>query len=489
MRGGRRANILDTVSHARQEGNAVATAWDDLHAKCRVYTHSETVDWLLDEVGWRRDVNLTDSNLLEPSCGDGAFLVQAVDRLCLSFQERGRQLTFETLESRVCGIEIYPGAAQEARRRIIHVLEGYKVCKKTATRLANVWVRNDDFLLFDFGSRRYSHIIGNPPYVRWSLIPACLRNKYEKKIAKHAAKGDICLAFLHVAVNLLSDAGRMGFLCSDRWLYNAYAEDFRRAFLPRIIILKMEPAHDSPGFDRDVGAYPVRMVVSRRKAGREELPTRETSHLPRSAAVTRYEDWLTKYCTIREVGCVIRVGPALSPEVAFVGRLEELKIEPDLLAPYIGPGEIDQTGIKWRGRYVICMNDAEGQLIDLESYTLTRDHLKKFRNVLEKRAIVRNGGKWYRPIDRVRRDDWTRPKLLVPELTKSPRVVLDVDGFVPSHGIYAIFDPDDDVEKLYHAISGDVLQTTMEAIAPRVGGGAFRCYKRFLERIPLIEDV
>jgi len=93
---------------------------------------------------------------------------------------------------------------------------------------------------------------------------------------------------------------------------------------------------------------------------------------------------------------------------------------------------------------------------------------------------VENGAPWYRPIDRVCAADWSRHKLLVPEIAKTPRVAIDRSGTVPSHGVYAIFAPNDDVDVIYEKIRDGKLAAALDGISPRVNGGYIRCYKRFL---------
>ena len=132
---------------------------------------------------------------------------------------------------------------------------------------------------------------------------------------------------------------------------------------------------------------------------------------------------------------------------------------------------------------MISVFDEEGNLIRLADYPRLGRHLRRFRDRLEARYIVRTGAPWYRTIDRVRAVDWRRPKLLVPEIAKVPRVVLDPDGLVPSHGVYAIFPPEEDVEATYDLLRTGSLETQLRAIAPSVRGGYLRCYKRFLSRV------
>src|SRR5262249_15883002 len=137
------------------------------------------------------------------------------------------------------------------------------------------------------------------------------------------------------------------------------------------------------------------------------------------------------------------------------------------------------------GRRVIVTYGADGALIDLQAFPLVRKRLGHFRPLLRKRSIVRNGAPWYRTIDRVCSRDWERPKLLVPEIAKVPRLALDASGAIPSDGVYAIFGPKDDIGSLYEQLSNGKLARALDGIAPKIKGGYSRCYKRFLEQIAL----
>lgn len=456
----------------------------ELHARCGIYTRIETVQWFLDEIGWTVNADLTEARLLEPSCGDGVFLAEAAARLCESFRTQSHRRTFGRLVPRLLGFELHPCEAAKARKQVRTTLVEHGVSTDTAHRLVGEWIRSEDFLLADVPDRSFSHVVGNPPYVRWSKVPIALKRAYENKLPSHAARGDLCLAFLDRALSALGDQGRIGFLCSDRWLYSAYAVEFRKIVLPDYIIERCDAASDEDVFETRVNAYPIKLIARRRK-----MPHRGNSRwitsTKKTGARTTHKSGRSKYLTLEEAGCRIRVGPALGPERAFVGTLNEIGVEPELLAPYIGPRELGSDSISWKGRYVVCMHDESGALRDLTEFPKLRSRLRKFQKRLQGRAIVKQGAPWHRTIDRVRHVDWTRPKLLVPEMTKEPRVILDFDGYIPSHGIYAIFAPDDDVEALYEKLRDGKLAQALEGIAPKVNGGYVRCYKRFLSMVSI----
>jgi len=189
--------------------------------------------------------------------------------------------------------------------------------------------------------------------------------------------------------------------------------------------------------------------------------------------------------TIRELGFSIRVGPALGHSPAFVLEENEDNVETEILRPWIDTSEITDGCIVWRNRRVIAMHSDGGKLIDLEQFPMAHARLTRFRAMLRKRAIVRNGAPWFRPIDRICPADWARPKLLIPEIAKVPRVAMDRSGAIPSHGVYAVFAPHGKIDTLYEQLLSGGLAQALEGLAPKIKGGYFRCYKQFLEQIVL----
>ncbi|MBQ8024152.1 MAG: 23S rRNA (adenine(2030)-N(6))-methyltransferase RlmJ [Succinivibrio sp.] len=87
------------------------------------------------------------SNILEPSCGDGVFL----DALqCTKILDNFDKVT---------AIEIDEDEATKVKRKF--------------ERHCNVEVNSEDFFLFYqkvLGKRRYDLILGNPPYIRYQYL-------------------------------------------------------------------------------------------------------------------------------------------------------------------------------------------------------------------------------------------------------------------------------------------------------------------------------
>ena len=422
---------------------------------------------ILDAVGWHADTDLSNQRLLEPAAGNGEFVVQAGRRLVASCRTHGIKPTARRLCARITAFELHLGAASEAQHRVNVALQDVGVHPATASACAAAWIRRADFLLSETTASDYTHVVGNPPYIRWSKIPARLKSIYETRLPRRVIHGDLFLPFLDRAFELLRPSGKCGFLCSDRWMYMAFAERFRHKWLPWLNILSNNSVNAADVFARRVDAYPTILIASKRSTPQPRPPA--TVRDPR--------------CTLDDLQCVIKAGPALGHTPAFVIQPDEDDVEPELLRPWIHGSEILDGSIAWQGRHVVAMFTDDGNLLDLQSFPRLERRLKRFLPELTDRYIVRNGAPWYRTIDRISAAEWQRPKLIVPELAKSPRVAFDRSGAVPSHGVYAIFAPADRIEHIYNTLRDGGLARALDGIAPRLKGNYTRCYKRFLSRI------
>lgn len=414
-----------------------------------MYTQPEVAGGILDEVGWHADSDLSEARLLEPAAGAGEFVVQAAIRLVDSYRTRGIEPRARQLRTRITAFELHPGAAREARLRAREALRAHGLHHRTASACSTAWIRNADFLLSDPPPKPYSHVVGNPPYIRWSKVPAPLKSCYEERLPAETARGDLFLPFLDRSFDLLAPDGRCGFLCADRWLYMAFAERFRLKWLPRLKIISNAPITATAAFDRPVAAYPTILLAARCRTPRRYNPV-----------PVRFGGQ-----TLEELGCTIRVGPALGHTPAFVLKPGEHDVEEGILHPWLDSTEILEGGIKWKGRRVASLFDDQGRLRELRDFPLLERRLRRFDRKLRERAIVRNGAPWYRTIDRLRPADWQAPKLLIPGLARIPRVAVDRSGVVPSNGVYAVFPPKGEADAVYDRLRDGRLADALEGIA------------------------
>src|SRR5690606_14128417 len=85
-----------------------------------VFTHSEVVTYLLDEVGYIESLNLSEVKILEPAAGDGAFVKEILYRLFKSAKTYGFCFR-DALIKNITAIELN----QENFKRLIYTLREF----------------------------------------------------------------------------------------------------------------------------------------------------------------------------------------------------------------------------------------------------------------------------------------------------------------------------------------------------------------------------
>lgn len=241
----------------------------------------------------------------------------------------------------------------------------------------------------------------------------------------------------------------------------------RLKWLPRLEILSNDPIPAAAAFDRPVAAYPTVLIAAKRRTPRRHKPAPAPSGGQ----------------TLKELGCTIRVGPALGHTPAFVLQRGKQDVEEELLHPWLDSTELLEGDVIWKGRRVISVFDDRGRLREIRDFPLLDRRLRRFEPKLRERSIVRNGAPWYRTIDRLRPADWQAPKLLIPGLARVPRVAIDRSGVVPSNGVYAVFPPEGEIEAIHDRLRNGRLAAALNGIAPTLRNGYVRCYKHFLLKI------
>jgi hypothetical protein len=243
-----------------------------LHRRCGVYTKAEVVCRILDAIRWREEIDLSQSCLLEPAAGDGAFIVEAARRLVASLKRHRIKLKANSLLRRIVAYELHPYEAERARERVVKVLREAGVHHQTALACAHAWILTGDFLLADLPRERFTHAAGNPPYVRWSKIPPRLKEKYEAMMPSAVTVGDLFLPFLDRTLEALRPGGWFGFLCSDRWRFMGFAEGFRQKWLPALNIQSETTLSAAEAFVGDVDSYPTILIAVKRRKKKTKPP-------------------------------------------------------------------------------------------------------------------------------------------------------------------------------------------------------------------------
>lgn len=485
-----------------------------------VFTRREVVDFMLDLAGYMPDRPLHDMRLLEPSFGSGEFLLAAVGRLLTAFQAAGGE---GDLSSCIRAVELHRDTFDATKLNLEALLSRFDISKPDAARLVSAWLISGDFLLERLPGR-FDFVVGNPPYVRQELIPAALILEYRKRYATLYDRADLYVPFIERSLGLLSDGGQCAFICADRWTKNRYGAPLRALVAGGFHLRAYVDMVDTPAFNADVIAYPAITLIEKARPGPTlvaERPTIDRERLSLLArallsgqadekmgvslvehAATGSEPWVlsssakrallrrleAKFPLLEEVGCKVGIGVATGADKAFIGKMDELDVEPSRKLRLVTTKDIASGEVRWLGLGVINPFEDDGKLADLDRYPKLRAHLERHREAIAGRHVAKKApANWYRTIDRITPALAARPKLLIPDIKGSAHVVYESGELYPHHNLYYVESGEWDLRALQAVLLSSVARQFVAAYSTTMRGGFLRFQAQYLRRIRLPE--
>ena len=486
-----------------------------------VFTRREVVNFILDLVGYTCDRQLHELTLLEPSFGDGDFLLAAIDRLLLASSVAGmtaRQV--EALGDCIHAVELHRGTFTRTHAAVIARLIGAGIAARMATTIADRWLQNGDYLLAEL-PEAFDVVVGNPPYVRQEMIPDVLLAEYRSRYTTIYDRADLYIPFIERSLRILKKGGALGFICADRWMKNRYGGPLR-ALVAKEFHLKVHvDMTDTPAFQSDVIAYPAITIITRESPGvtrlayrpeiegtvLSELATQLTAkRLPKGVSAVRElasvtagsEPWILApadhlalvrrleqdFPSIEEVGCKVGIGVATGADHAFIGPFDMLDVEDDRKQPLAMTRDILNGTVEWRGLGVVNPFVDGGGLVDLDDYPRLKRYLEARKGEIAGRHCAQKiPANWYRTIDRITPALTKRPKLLIPDIKGDAHIVYEEGRLYPHHNLYYITSDEWDLRALQAVLLSGVARLFVATYSTRMRGGFLRFQAQYLRRI------
>ncbi|MFW5792185.1 MAG: Eco57I restriction-modification methylase domain-containing protein [Desulfohalobiaceae bacterium] len=493
-----------------------------------VYTRREVVDFILDLVEYTPTNPLQQFRLLEPACGEGDFLVPVVERLMEEVAGNGGPGSgARDLAPAVRAFEICKQSLEITHGKLKDVLVRCGVSTLDAQSLLQTWLRQEDFLLADM-PHRFTHVVGNPPYVRQEQVPDYLLALYRKRYATIYDRADLYIPFIERSLLSLENGGVLGFICADRWMKNKYGGPLRALVAEQFHLTAYVDMTDSPAFHSEVIAYPAVTVIKRGKTGptriahrpsidsaaltflardmtAEQLPAK--SMVSESSGITRgREPWILssldrlalvrrleqEFPLLEEAGCKVGIGVATGADKIYIGPLDELDVEPERKLPLVKTKDIETGEVRWQGLGVINPFRDDGRLVDLAGYPRLASYFTKYEDLIRKRNTARkNPAGWYRTIDRIYPELTRRAKLLIPDIKGEAHIVYEKGQYYPHHNLYYIISDAWDLKALQALLQCGIAKLFVATYSTQMRGGFLRFQAQYLRRIriPRWEDV
>lgn len=488
-----------------------------------IFTKREVVEFILDLLRYTPDKALYKRSLLEPSFGEGDFLLIVIERLLASWQRHGRARdAFNTLKVSIRAVEVHQSSFEHTREKIVAMLRDAGISAKDAGRLADGWLICGDFLLTPL-SGPFDYVVGNPPYVRQELIPDALITAYRERYDTIFDRADLYIPFIERSLTLLSKDGALGFICADRWMKNRYGRQLRLLIAERFHLKVYVDMVNTPAFHADVIAYPAITIIANEKPGKTRIarrpeitrkalralsknllakkaPSPESAVKELAGVVAGSEPWIlespdqlalvrrleSEFPLIEEAGCKVGIGVATGNDKAFIGLFDELDVEPDRKLPLVMTRDILSGEVKWRGLGIVNPFADECGLVDLAKYPKLRAYLEARRDQIEKRHIAQKAPvNWYRTIDRIYPALVAKPKLLIPDIKGEAHIVYEDGKLYPHHNLYFITSEQWDLKALQAVLQSGIARLFVSIYSTQMRGGYLRFQAQYLRRIRL----
>lgn len=492
-----------------------------IEARGAIFTRPEVVEFILDLTGYTVDQPLHKMRLLEPSFGAGDFLLPVIGRLLSSWRAaRPNGSALDELADAIRAVELHRDTFRNTHSSVVELLNQWGIASSSAAALADCWLSQGDFLLAPLKGQ-FDFVVGNPPYVRQELIPAPLLSEYRNRYRTMFDRADIYVPFIELSLSVLSNDGRLGFICADRWMKNRYGGPLRSLVAERFRLKLYVDMVATPAFHSDVIAYPAITVISREPPGatriahrpaidravltklaslltadtlpKEPGPVRELGRVPNGS-----EPWLLEsseqmaiirrlenaFPLLEDTGCKVGIGVATGADKMFIGDYQALDVESDRKLPLVTTKDIMTGEVKWRGQGVINpFTESEG-LVDLDEYPRLRRYLEERKDVIAKRHCAQKSPEnWYRTIDRINPALATRPKLLIPDIKGEAHVVFEDGELYPHHNLYYMTSDDWDLRALQAVLLSAVTRLFVATYSTKMRGGFLRFQAQYLRRI------
>lgn len=207
----------------------------------QVFTPNNIVRDVLDAAGYKGE-NILKKHVIDNSCGDGAFLIEIVDRYIKSFKKKNKTLDGieKEIEKYIHGIEM----DSEIHQACIENLNGF--IESNNLKKIHFDILCDDTLKIDKYDKKMDFVVGNPPYVRVHN----LNDQYtELKKYSFCENGmtDLYIAFYEVGLRMLNKNGILCYITPNSF-YNSLAGNKLRNYIceSQTMELIMDVGHYQP---------------------------------------------------------------------------------------------------------------------------------------------------------------------------------------------------------------------------------------------------
>lgn len=209
----------------------------------RVYTPDYIVRNVLDMSGYY-GVNIAKKNVIDNSCGDGAFLCEIVDRYCeqAAKDKKEPEILKNELETYIHGIDMDDTECNKCIAKLDATALNYGIKEVK-------WdINNTNTLFCNEFDGKMDFVLGNPPYVRVHNLDESFDKAKSFSFAKNGMT-DLYIVFYEIGLRMLNKSGILGYITPSSFFTSVAGEYMRNVFVTEKLIDKVIDMKHFQAFD------------------------------------------------------------------------------------------------------------------------------------------------------------------------------------------------------------------------------------------------
>lgn len=404
--------------------------------------------------------------ILDPACGSGAFLNEAMnflinehkfcDDLRREFDGDALGLfdvEISILENNLYGVDINENATEIAKLSL-----WLKTAKKgrKLTNLSNNIKTANSLLDFPFKDIKFDAVIGNPPYVRQERIKE--QKPFLEKIYEiYNGTADLYAYFYELGIKNLKESGYLGFICSNKFFRAKYGENLREFLLKNTSFKNIVDFNEIKIFEDATVDSAITVFKKEINQNNEFKFSTNLDEKPNSILQSSLDKKTFSFLNNTEISIKSKLEKKGTPlknwdiqiyrgiltglNEAFIidtktrdellnscQNLDEKEKTSNLIKPILRGRDIKRYSYEWANLWLICTFPALN--LDIENYPSLKKFLMNFMPRLkqsgEKGCRKKTSNKWFETQDNIAYyKEFEKDKIIYSEIVRQPQFYLD----------------------------------------------------------------
>src|SRR5258706_6887735 len=378
------------------------------------------------------------------------------------------------------------------------------------------------FFKDEFETGGFDIVIGNPPYIQLQKMGKDADILEKSDFKTFARTGDIYCLFYEQGKNILKKNGVLSYITSNKWMRAGYGSTLRKYFVENCNPLKLI---DFGGYQVLANATVDTNILILKNALYQNtthtcILSRNLKRLILLSDYFRQNNQPSSFENGNSWVILSGIEQRIKSKIEAAGiKLKDWKINiyrgvltgfneafiisqetrdrlvsassknADIIRPILRGRDIQKFRAQWQGMYLISTHtgykDSSGKYIkaiELKKYPAVKKHLDKYRTEIESR--LDQGITPYHLRSCIYMDDFYKPKIIYPEITKFINFVLDENNYFVEATSFLM--TGESLKYLLGMVNSKLLEWYFNQIGTATGVGTNRWKKYTIELLPVI---